>query len=95
MLNNADLIAAIFAILSFIVMMVPLFNPPPKYPTKELEQDSVLAAQGAISSVAAGAFNRLNKEMYDSWILQRKCTAWGLLLLLVSVIWGLVGTALG
>ena len=94
MLNNYDLFSAITAIISAIIMTLPLIKPPPKYPSKEIAQASV-PRYGGTGVEMEKVFANLNKDLYDSWIFQRKCTGWALMILVLSVVWGLVGAAVG
>jgi len=83
MLNVYTDLSAIFGLASFLVMMVPLLKPPPKFPTDV----------GTYDSEAPEEFRKLNKDLYGSWRFQKNMTVFGLALLILSVLLGLAGSA--
>lgn len=93
MLNNYVLFSAITAIISAIIIALPLTKPPPKSPTNELQDWVVVATGGTLQRLED--LRTLNKELRGSLTFHRKCTRFSLAVLTLSVVLGLVGAAVG
>jgi hypothetical protein len=98
MFNVYDFSSISFAFVSAIVMAIPVFNRPPKYPDrKELierpSKDNVITL--GVGESAVDAFEKLEKESYKRWRSNSWATAIGLALLTVSLLFQLVANSIG